>query len=70
MSSVVGSPFAKQAQRKIPGVDKAILGQMAGVSRRLTAARTPAFYLEQRYGEVEARQALADACFMLVAWKG
>ncbi|MFB0534338.1 MAG: HEPN domain-containing protein [Anaerolineae bacterium] len=63
----VGSLFAEQAQRKIPGVDKAMLGQMAGVSRRLTAARTPAFYLERRYGEVEARQAVTDARFVLEA---
>jgi len=61
----VGSLFVEQAQRKVPGVDKAALDRIAEVSRRLAAARTPAFYLERRYGEVEARRALADARFVL-----
>jgi len=61
----VGSLFVEQAQRKVPGVDKAALDRIAEVSRRLAAARMPAFYLERRYGEVEARRALADARFVL-----
>ena len=46
-------------------MDKAALDQIAETSHRLAAARAPAFYLERRYGEAEARQALADARLVL-----
>jgi len=61
----VRSLFVEQVQCKVPGVDKAALDRIAEISHRLAAARAPAFYLERRYGEVEARQALADARLVL-----
>jgi len=63
----VGLLFVQQAKAKIPAVDQAALQQIGLISRRLVQARGPSFYLERRYGEVEARQALDDACFVLEA---
>ncbi|HID63460.1 MAG TPA: HEPN domain-containing protein [Anaerolineae bacterium] len=63
----VGLLFAQQARAKIPAVDQAALQQIGLISRRLVQTRAPSFYLERRYGEGEARQALADARFVLEA---
>lgn len=63
----VGLLFVQQAKAKIPAVDQAALQQIGLISRRLAQARAPSFYMERRYEQEEAQQALEDSRFVLKA---
>ena len=62
----VGIHFAKQAREKKPGLfSKDVLERIEAVSLWLSQVRTTSFYFEKSYSEENAKNASADAAFVL-----
>lgn len=61
----VSDIFAKRLKEKLINFPEKDLEKIKEISVWLTESRTPAFYLEKKYEEEDAKQALSDSGFVL-----
>ena len=65
----VAPVFSEQLRQKREAVDNRELDRIEEISLWLAQARAPAFYLEHEYDREDARQAAADANFVVATVK-